>query len=426
MSVFHHTEKKIAFPIALILLLAILISTTFVIQSLKTLNTKANTTTFDEIEVTNISDSTATIIWKTDIKAKGWILFGTNKNTLTTSAFDDRDTTDHKNAFTQHHATLKHLNENSTYYFKIISTQKIHTSTNNAPFYFKTSPLLSLQKGVKPAFGKGINTNGSPLVESLILFKVDDAITLSTLTKTTGEWLIPLFSLINKRTYQPLVFTNTTPVTIEMRNDNNEKATLTTTIGQVSPVSETIVMGQKKKFVEDNTHVLANFTTRTPPQKTVIDILFPKHNAIIAGKRPLIQGTALPFSTVTLRLHSIVSTHTHTLKSTQEGLWSFNLPYNLPEETHTLTLTTHDANNAIVTKTRVFSIAKSGESVLGEATPEAAITQTLPSPSPHPALSSTLTPTYSPSPPVTGNIPLSIPLVGSGLLILGLGFIMLF
>ena len=110
MSVFHHTEKKIAFPIALILLLAILISTTFVIQSLKTLNTKANTTTFDEIEVTNISDSTATIIWKTDIKAKGWILFGTNKNTLTTSAFDDRDTTDHKNAFTQHHATLKHLN----------------------------------------------------------------------------------------------------------------------------------------------------------------------------------------------------------------------------------------------------------------------------------------------------------------------------
>lgn len=422
MPVFYRTEKKIASPLALILLVVILISTAFAIQTMKTLRTKADTTFFNEIEVTNITDSNATIIWKTNMKTKGWIQYGTNKNTLTSFAFDDRDTANHRSTYIHHHATLKHLNKNSNYYFNITSTQDINTSTNHTPFSFKTSAGLSLRKGIKPAFGKSINTNGSPLVDAIALLKVNGAITLSTLTKTTGEWLIPLFSLLDKKTYQSLDFTDTTPVTIEIRNEDDEKAVFTTTIGQVSPVSETIVMGQNKEFIEEKTNVLADFTALSPPKKTAIDIIFPKNNAIIPGKRPLIKGTALPLSEVIMTVHSPTSQHTYTLKTTQDGIWSFTLPYSLPEETHTLTITTHDANNATVTKTRIFTIAKSGESVLGEATPEATITQISLSPTTQP----TTIPTHGPSPPVTGDIPLSIPLIGSGLLILGLGFVMLF
>ncbi len=426
MSVFYHTEKKIAFPIALLFLIILVISTSFAIQKIKTVNLKANTIIFDAIEITNITHKSATIIWHTDAKTKGWILFGTNKNILLTSAFDDRDTINHKNIYSQHYVTLKNLDKNTRYYFNIASSQGIYTSQGHTPFSFMTSPELYQQKGIKPAFGKSINTNGSPAAESVVLLKIDGALILSTLTKTTGEWLIPLFSLIDKKTHQPLVFTDKTPVIIEIRNENNEKALFTTTIGHVSPVPETIIMGQNKEFIEEKINVLADFTTFTPSLQTEVDIIFPKDNAIIPGKRPLIKGTALPLAPVTMKLSSISTTHTFTFKSSREGIWSFTPPSDLSEEKYTLVITTHDMNNTPVTKTRMFTIAKSGESVLGDATPAATMTQTPTQALPQPTIPPTTIVTRIPSPPVTGNMTLSIPLIGSGLFILGLGFIMLF
>lgn len=425
MRSFYHSEKKIALPIALILLITLLISISFGIQKVKTFSTNAKTHTRGATEITNITPHSATIIWETDIKTNGWVAYGTNKNFLTTYGSDDRDVANHKNMYTQHYVSLKNLNENTTYFFKIASNQQVQTSTNHNPFFFKTTPQLSLRESIKPAFGKSMNANGTPLSEGIVFLKIDGATPLSTLTKTTGEWLIPLYHLTNKNTMKLFMLTAETPLTIEIRNEDGEKALITTTIAQISPVPHTIVMGQQREYTDEKINVLADSTRIASMAPTTFDIIFPKQNAIIPGKRPIIKGVALPSSTIVIQLYSKTKTHTFTLKSNKDGIWSFTPSYDLPEEKHTITMTTHDINNTRVTKTHVFTIAKSGESVLGEATPSATITQT-PIPTILPTNQPSIIPTNTPSPPVTGINQISISFIGAGLFILGLGCIMLF
>lgn len=411
-----------------------LVSVSFSVQKIKTISTRANNSIPGAITITNITDNSATITWITDTKTIGWIIYGENHHTVTRQAFDDRDVAHQKNKYKLHHVTLKNLKENNTYFFKIVHNTASHTSSNDLPS-FKTSSHFSLQESIKPAFGKSINTNGSPVGDGIVFLKIEGAIPLSTLTKSTGEWLIPLYYLINKKTYKPFTLTYETPLTIEIRNENDETASMTTTISQISPLPQTIVMGEKNEYREEKTNVLSTTTTTVSPPLTDFDIIFPKENAVIPGKQPLIKGIAPPESLIIVHLakkkpssksaSAKPAAYTINVKSDKEGIWTVIPTYHLSEEEYSITITTHDADGKIMAKTRTFTIAKSGESVLGEATPEATITQVI-TPTTLPTIQPSIIATNTSSPPVTGVTNVPIPIIGIGLLVIGIGFIILF
>lgn len=96
---------------------------------------------------------------------------------------------------------------------------------------------------------------------------------------------------------------------------------------------------------------------------------------------------------------------------------------------------TQGKDKKTVTLKRSFSIAKSGEQVLGEATEEATPTVVLPTSTPSPVLSVTTTPDYSPyptteltpTPPVSGSLLIPYSMIVSGsLILLGLGIMLVF
>lgn len=426
----YHQEKKIATPIALAILIILLIAIAVSIQKIKTTATRAQTSTIAGIEITNITANSASIVWHTPQKTTGWVVWDENKENLSERAFDDRDGVKQTSSYTLHYVTIKNLAENTTYFFNILSNNQKKTAPDHAPFFFKTSARYTIQNSIKPAFGKVINTNGEPVANGLVLLKIDGAVPLSTLTKTTGEWLIPLYYLYNSKTGQTLIPTPETPLSIEIYNDLNQFASVTTTVAHVSPVPQTTVIGQKYRFQEETTNVLGNTninpSSNTPP--TIIAIIFPKEAAIIPGRRPLIKGTAPPGTVITLTIRPRLKKtilQSASVKSDSDGIWTFIPSFNLPEENHTVTITATDITGQLVSKTRSFTIAQSGSAVLGEATPEASLTPTsLPS-----VLSPTLQPTAAktptPSAPVTGIADFSLPLIGTGLLILGAGFLFL-
>lgn len=421
MSVFYREEKKIAVPLALFFLLIFLTGLSFTIKHIKTTATQAQKTTTGAVDITNLTNHAVSIAWKTAEKEIGWVVYGESKNGLNETGFDDRDTNKRKNSYRNHQVTLKNLKEQRNYFFKIVSDKRVITSGNNSPFTFRTTISFKPQHKLQPAFGKVVNKNGTPVAYGLVMLKIDGAHPLSTLTKTTGEWLIPLYYLVDRTTGQPFFANEKTPALIELTNDEGETARVTTTISTLSPLPKTIIIGQQIELQEDTTRVLAESTNLVSNVVRPIDIIFPKANSVIPGRRPLIKGVAQPSQKLTLTLKSASrQPQVFEIAADSEGIWTLTIPYDLPEENHVLTVKTPDRNGQLRTVKRAFAIAKSGQSVLGQATPEATVTQ-LPSPTTSPAEALPATP----PPPVTGVNDLSLSLFGAGLLIVGLGFLLI-
>lgn len=435
MHVFYREEKKIAAPLAFIILLLMLIGLAFGINQIKT-SARSQKITLDQMELTNLTDHSITLVFKTPAKEIAWVAYGDKENNLNQLRFDDRDNADQKKAYFYHYVTLKNLQERSDYFFKIITQKGMAESYGDKPFTFTTTARFQNLTGLKPAFGKIIQKNQSPLADGLVLLTLQGIYPLSALTTNNGEWLIPLSYLVKHDGSALSSIPSDEPVTIRGLTDAGETAQITTTIAHLSPIPQTMVIGQTIALPEEKTQVLSESTNIAPTVLPTISFLFPKDKALIPGKKPLFKGTALPEKEVSLMIASLTRKKIPVLRTTirtdKEGVWSFTPSENLAEETYQISLKTIDENNKDVVIDRTFSIAKSGEAVLGEATPSATITITqTPSSPPTPLIlatpsSSPTTVVQTPVPPVAGLTDRSVAFLGGALLIVGLGLLLIF
>jgi hypothetical protein len=133
-------------------------------------------------------------------------------------------------------------------------------------------------------------------------------------------------------------------------------------------------------------------------QQVLTDLAFefPLPNAQIPSGRPLIKGTGVPETRVRIVLDSDPPYRISSLVNA-EGEWMAEIPRPLPAGTYTLTLTGVTRAQTQATLYRSFTIAKSGENVLGEATESGELSPTEPEPEP------------SPLEPAATDIPTSVP-----------------
>ena len=94
--------------------------------------------------VTNISENSFSISWVTDQKAGGFLKYGVVVNKLNTVENDDRDQlTGNTGSYNTHHITIKNLEPETTYYFKIASGGKNQFYNDNGqPYQVITAPVL--------------------------------------------------------------------------------------------------------------------------------------------------------------------------------------------------------------------------------------------------------------------------------------------
>jgi hypothetical protein len=357
-------------------------------------------------------------------KEISWLIYGEYKDRLNQQIFDNRDLANNKNPYFNHYITFKNLQPNKRYFFKIVTPQGVIKQNNNLPFSFVTKIQLPLPTSLSPAMGIIQDENGRSLINGIVLLKIEGVEPLSDTTKDKGEWLIAFYYLTKINTSELIQPKRDSLATIEIISEEGKMSTVKTILNKTSPLPQTIVIGKNYDFTKKEENVLSVTTSNQAIFKK-IDIISPEENKAIPGKRPIFRGTALPNKKIKIVIES-TNHQVFEIYSDKDGLWGLTPFYDLDPGEHRMTIITEDENGNEVKITRTFNVLKSGESVLGEATPSATLTPTI---MPTQTPISTLTPTPQVSPtqaPKSGTNFLPLALTSTALVILGAGLIMVF
>lgn len=158
----------------------------------KSINERLRTSSAPKkIEVINLTDSSATIVWQTDIAAAGGIIFRSGSDLINRS--DDRDSSDKPNPHFIHIVTLKNLLPETKYLYQIKSGKFIYPQTS---LEFQTPAKITetLKDSINPGFLQGtvLNSNLNPIDEALIFLKIEGASLVGGVTGTGGNFILPL------------------------------------------------------------------------------------------------------------------------------------------------------------------------------------------------------------------------------------------
>ncbi len=186
----------------------------------------------------------------------------------------------------------------------------------------------------------------------------------------------------------------------------------------LSPLPQSVVIGKDYNFLVEESVLGLNDYNINPNNQ--ISIVYPKENSIIPASQPLIKGLAIPGNEVFVFLKSKQDYSFRSITD-KTGIWKIDITQSLPAEKYEMELVTKDSLNKEVRLKRAFTIAKSGEQVMGAATSEG----TLETPTPEPTqivASSTPVPTIS----RTGFDLLPLSIISGSLIIVGIGIILAF
>lgn len=366
------------------------------------------------VRITNVSDSTLTVSWLTAKETTGYVSYRAKTGGAQLTAFDDRDMDGKAKNYVTHHVTLRNLRENSTYSFKIFSGGSSFGNEGNA-YTQSTGPALADTTTLPPVYGVILSENEKPATGAIVYLTVGKSQPLSTLTKTSGTWLIPLNNLRSQDLFTRPVLSDSEIIQIQAIFSKTLQLSATTDTNNDSPVP-TMTLGKKYDFrnIQSKTliakdsgekKILGSTTSDISPSPTLkkildkVDFTFPKRDGdTTSDTRPTIRGVGIPSKDVVLILNSNPQ---QTGKTTigSDGTWSYRFN-SLPPSKVTVNITTQDGNGKSVSLSRSFIVLKSGEQVLGESTPSATLipTETIPS-----HTTPFEFPTATPTTPVTGN-----------------------
>jgi hypothetical protein len=413
-------KNRVQIP-TFVLLIAIILTSIFMtrIFTSKPLTSRASKKTVKRIEVVNLSYNQATIYWQTDAKETGWLIYGETEKKLDQIALDERDVGEKRGAYFNHYVILKNLKQNQSYYYKIVSNDKLVAGPDDKPYQFKTTANIASVSNVSPAYGKVLAANGLPVTAGVVILSFKDAFPLFSSIKLSGEWMIPLNNLVDKTTKKIKSLKESDVGLLEIYSEKGEKSLIEITVENLSPVPQSIIIGKDYSFLsKENVLGLTKSYINTNNE---ISIIFPKENSLVPSKKPLIKGLGIPGNDVFVYLKSNLN-YSFRVKTDKDGIWQVVLNKDLPAEKYILEIVTKNVKGDEVRLARTFSVAKSGEQVMGSATPEATLEPTAPPPTSVPTkIITSLTPM-----PTSGYNPRTLTIVSGSLIIIGLGILLAF
>jgi len=398
-----YLKNKSTIPLPLAIFVIFIITIFFAnIFHKQSLSSKATKKLLKRLEITNLNPNQATVVWETEGKTTGYILYGENSQKLTLIALDERDTANNKNKFSFHYVNLKNLSPQKKYFFVIMSDNQVIKKYENEPFSFYTPGDKLQNKTPTLIYGKVFKETNVSLANAIVFLNLKDYYSLSSFTKETGEFLIPLSVVYSLKDLKPKLPSVEEKVLIEIISEEGLKTKVEGKISQLSPIPQPLFIGKDYSFIFEE-HVLGVATEVESYKKGEIKIIYPQENAVIPGFTPLIKGTALPNKEVLIHLFQQGGKKNYSarIKVDKNGFWSIKFSENLALGNYLLELKTKDDQNKEIELQRRFRLIGNQAifgRVLGEATPSATI-------EPQP------TPTYSSQPTQAVELPTPFPTV---------------
>lgn len=364
-----------------------------------------------DLRITNITDTSFTVTYKTAANVLGSVSFGKD-SALGQISLDERDKqTGIATKHTVHSITLRDLKPNTKYYYSIISGSTTFLN-NGVPFITSTGPVIAKSPPqTNPISGKISIADSTTPVEILLYATYNTGQTLSTLVKENGTYILPLNSM---RTGDLALYVNlaSTDILQLLATSYDQQSFIRVPAKKYiqnnqNNIIATISLGNNYDFTLDT----INSNIPTGPVTTAssgFPVFALNSNVHVAPKidspknftdpQPLLKGTALPNATVKIVIHSDTAI-TGDVTADQNGNWAFRPTTPLAPGMHTITMVTKDEFGILKTVQQTFNIFKDGTQVAEAATPSASpIVVITPTSNPVPTVSSLpVTPTPIPT-----------------------------
>lgn len=329
----------------------------------------------DRLYVVNRTAHGFEVVWSTKKPAteEQWVEVGTGKESYPIMGkFDTSGGV--------YHATVEGLKPDTTYYFRVrVGTKTYILPSLNSKLVH--TPKEVAEKPISPAYGKVALPSTRPYGNGLLIYEVDGFYPLAVITKETGEWLMPLNGLVEKKSDSIVPVNDTNQVSIKIFS--YPEGNVRTIVGQTRPLKQTIIAGTSLHIAEApqvaNGSVLGTYTQGST-QKTndILSVTYPKENALIPGNTPLIRGTAHAGKDVTVLIQGPTKQYSYRATADEVGNWLVQHPLVLEAGKYTILVNEVSTEKLPVTIKRTFSIIKSGEQVLGVATGSPTLIPTMP------------------------------------------------
>jgi hypothetical protein len=150
----------------------------------------------DTVLITNITDTSFTVVWRSNQAQEGYVKYGTEKSDLSNELRDTRDNLTTMNPYVTHFVESDKIEPETTYYFEIYSGDEIYD--NNGEKYSVTT-FATLSSPPPLDIKDGSIVNGDNLSDWIVVFSVIDSDELGTQGSSTyvsalpdenGEWYI--------------------------------------------------------------------------------------------------------------------------------------------------------------------------------------------------------------------------------------------
>jgi hypothetical protein len=362
-----------------------------------------------EVRITNVTDTSFTVTYKTDASIIGSVALGTDPS-FGQVALDDRDqATGVPTQHILHSITIRNLKPLTKYFYAITSGRTTYMN-RDSPFITITGPKIQSQPSPEtPVAGSVQLLNGDKPDEALIYVNTQNGQLLSTLVKSNGIYIIPLNSMRTENLTSYIRFSPRSTLELLALGDSSEShATLFADKRGSVPA---ITLSNNYDFTLDTAPLTSgsknpigfpafSLDTSIQPEPKIET---PVKNQTFTDPQPVLNGKAMPNETVKIEIHSqaVIST---SVTADQYGNWSYRPNIPLGAGQHTIVITTKDQNGIVKTIQQAFTIFALGTQVAEAATPSASPTVIItPSPLPSPSPSPTQMPTQTitPTPTIT-------------------------
>jgi len=265
-----------------------------------------------------------------------------------------------------------------------------------------------------------VDQNSNPVEGTIIYLSLANANPASTLTKSSGSWVIPLNLVRSADLSSWASYDKDASIEeIFVQAGSLGTATVVATTKNDSPMPK-IILGQNFDFrqvAEEKPQTQPNLTptpeatetskfaveptatTSASTSSAQIKILNPEQDEKINTQKPEILGTGPIGKTLTITVQS-PATYSGQVKTDSKGNWQWTPPSNLEPGEHTITASYTDEKGILQKITRSFTVLAAGDSQLPAmtATPSS---QASPSPTPTTKIAS---PSPTPTSTISGRV----------------------
>jgi hypothetical protein len=418
-----------------------------------------------QVRITNVSDTSFTVSFITDLPAPGYLRYGTTQNQFNTQVADDRDQlTNTSGNFTTHHITVRGLQPAAQYYFRLGTGSRQLFDNNGQPFAVRTARKPDAQPEAKTAYGNVQNEVGNPAANALVYLSVPGGSPLSSLVKDNGSWAVTLSQLRTTDLSALKVLDPNESVRIQVLGAKRTETLEVTVLASALAPTETLMFGKTptgssgastssvtpSPAPDPLASPTTDTTTATPPPtsgstgagfgtlfsetegsqvNTATPVLIElQDNEVVNTTQPEFVGKAPANSYLQIEVHS-EQVYNGVVQTDAQGNWNWSPPGNLEPGQHTVTLTYTDDQGVQQKINRTFLVQANTSLPSFVSTPSASLEPT-PEPTIEPSPIPSPTPTPSPrvvpiatssAQPVSGTFETTMLLVGTGVLFFAVG-----